>query len=759
MQPAYTCIRNITIDKIIIIQINEVLSRGMILLLIYAFIMFEMILILLLLYKIIWPVLNNETVQRKIALFKISHIVDTRENKESKYDLDIIKDLETAASIKIKENDRFVHILVNGSSGTGKTSSVFQPSILCDMKVKVRNAELRQEAYHQMVESGQVCYYGQGQEFDENMIQVNPDNKSDLNDIKKKIDDIKCIYPDCGMTIIAPNASLIEDIIKLSAAHGLCVNVIDPVNRYDMYNNNHMVGMNPFYVSFDLPEEERVIQISNAANVFADVLIATNQMGGESDVYFTDIALSVSMNIATAIMLAKNIRREQADILDVQECINNFNKLNEYVSEIELHYNIKVDTPPPMTKAKLVQQITADSLNAREYGKEDGLIRNRTRQNPYYQQLLFIKQELLGPGAEKMYDQARGLRNLINKLLLDPRIKNLLAAKDGARLNFDYILSHNRITVVNTAIELGAAISTAFGLFFILTHKVSVLRRKKDTRTPHFLWIDEASQYMHPCYEDMIALYRQYRVAVVLAVQSSTQTEKNKATAYLKNVIMGAGTHIVFGRLSPDEMDLYSKMAGINRQDVAQKSVTETSLLSSNPSYSTQERYTPTLVNNLEGSDIRLLDFQEISIFTIDNGRVLPGRLGKVFFLKEDAFKPVKMNKINWESISIETPEDRREKTSDRQETEEYKCNNLDGWDHAVIQELMTEKIEGEGTETTEADIHESLGGMFTQMMLGVSKDSKCAEVNVSDYESDPEEEELIAMLNQLNDTGGSDYE
>ena len=761
MQPVYTSIRNLTIEKIITIKINPVLSRGMVLLLIYTLIMTVVSLIFVLLYIIIWPTLNNEVVQRKIALFKISHIVDTRVNKESKYDLDIIKDLETAVNIRIKENDRFVHILVNGSSGTGKTSSVFQPSILCDMKIKIRNAESRQEAYHQMVKSGQACYYGQGNEFDENMIkEINSENGP--NKIKRKIVDIKNMYPDCGMTIIAPNASLIEDIIKMSAAHGLCVNVIDPINRYDIYNNSLMVGMNPFFVSFDLPEEERVIQISNAANVFADVLIATNQMGGESDVYFTDIALSVSMNIATAIMLAKNIRREQADILDVQECINNFSKLNEYVSEIEMHYNIKVDTPPPMTKAKLVQQITAESLNTREFGKEEGLIRNRTRHNPYYQQILFIKQELLGPGAEKMYDQARGLRNLINKLLLDPRIKSLLATKDEARLNFDKILSHNKITVVNTAIELGAAISTAFGLFFILTHKVSVLRRKKETRTPHFLWIDEASQYMHPCYEDMIALYRQYRVAVVLAVQSSTQTEKNKATAYLKNVIMGAGTHIVFGRLSPDEMELYSKMAGINRQDVAQKSVTETSLLSSNPSYSTQERYTPTLVNNLEGSDIRLLDFQEISLFTIDNGRVLAGRLGKVFFLKDDAFSPVPIKKFNWESIAKKVNEEDHENTAAKEEKEEkYICNNLDGWDHAVFQELMNEKIVKERAEAKEDDYQESLGDMFTQMMFGTKKKIKIAEDKVSDIDIDlkREEEYLLAMLSQLNQIGESNDE
>jgi len=201
-------------------------------------------------------------------------------------------------------------------------------------------------------------------------------------------------------------------------------------------------------------------------------------------------------------------------------------------------------------------------------------------------------------------------------------------------------------------------------------------------------------------------------------------------------------------------MELYSKMAGINRQDVAQKSVTETSLLSSNPSYSTQERYTPTLVNNLEGSDIRLLDFQEISLFTIDNGRVLPGRLGKVFFLKDDAFSPVPIKRFDWESIAIKVPEEDQKKTSSKEEKEDgEKYNNLNGWDHAEIQELMNEKIVKEETETTIDDCHESLGDMFVQMMFGERKELKLAEDKVKNIDSDlkKEEEDLLAILSQLN--------
>ena len=74
------------------------------------------------------------------------------------------------------------------------------------------------------------------------------------------------------MTIIAPNASLVIEIIKIMRARGFRVNVLDPVGDYSMYDNASMVGINPFYVPLGLSEEERVIYISQAASVFAEVL-------------------------------------------------------------------------------------------------------------------------------------------------------------------------------------------------------------------------------------------------------------------------------------------------------------------------------------------------------------------------------------------------------------------------------------------------------------------------------------------------------
>lgn len=625
LQPVYSVVRGVILAGIPLIEPDELLTVKMLMLLGYAGILIVMGLICVVLYSQLEILLMSKTLKRQIELFKLSHVLDERKDREYKYDINTIKNLETGLPITVKERDRMNQMEINGASGTGKTTSIFFPVIEKDADQKVKNREKRQEELLKLIQSGRATIQGPLKEFKESAIIPKGKTKAELERNKKAIAKVRKKYADCGMTIIAPNASLVIEIIKIMRARGFLVNVLDPVGDYSMYDNASMVGINPFYVPIGLSEEERVNYISKAASVFAEVLIATNQMNGAaSDVYFTDISLSVSSNIATVVMLARNIEGKQAYIDDIQNCISNFENIRAYLQIIQKHYG---------------KNVTQSFVN------ED------TKKNPYYQQLLFVSQELLGAGSKEMFSQARGLRNLINKVLQDTRIKTKLSEKDEGRIDFDAMLSDNEITVVNTAIELGKSASTAFGLFFILLHKVSVLRRPLETRTPHFLWIDEASQYMHPCYEDMISLYRQYGVAVAITLQSLTQTEKSSATAYLKNVFLGAGTHIVFGRLSAEEMKLYSEMGGIIRENVEQRSYSTNSILTKEPGYTESVRNTPTITNVLEGSDLRLLDFQELTIFTINNGRVLPGQLARVFFIKEEAYDMRNYRTILWEKV------------------------------------------------------------------------------------------------------------
>lgn len=645
-QPVYSLIWSATVLFIIgKVTITAAMTRKATVLLVYVCEGIVLSVAMLLFYRIIEPLIQSESTWRAVELFKLQHFRDSRKCAENRYDITAITNLEDGKPIRIKENDRYVQMEINGASGTGKTSSIFLNVIRDDLDVKFKNRELRQERLLKMITEGRATICGPLAEFDESAVIATGKNKTELKKNERELAKIREEFPDCGITVIAPNPDLNENIIRMCAARHFPVNVLDPVTQYSTWKNVREMAINPFYIPLGLDEGERVIRISQAASAFADVLIATNQMGGSSDVYFTDISLSVSSNIAAVVMLAKNIVGEQAYIDDVHECISNFDNLEGYVSDIETFYKIKIEVKDPkLNGIRDYSQLDVGGPATKSKVSE-------ARKNPYYQQLLFVRQELLGPGREAMFSQARGLRNLLTKILQDPRIKRKLSAEDDTRLDFDGILAKNEITLVSTAVELGQSISTSFGIFFLLLHRTSVLRRPKTTRTPHFLWVDECAQYVHPLFDDIMALYRQYRVAAILALQTLTQLEKHRETAYLKNVFLGAGTHIVFGRLAVEEMELYSKLAGVTREKQSQKTEMSNSVLTSNPTFTESTRWMPTMTNIMEGSDMRLLDFQELTIFTIDSGRVLPGQHARVFFLSRDAYDEKDYRRIDWKKV------------------------------------------------------------------------------------------------------------
>lgn len=655
LQPVYTLCRNIAVALAGKLKPSAILSPATIVLCAQILTMLFFAAILVVAYSQLEPLFTSQGLKRQIKIFKLKHHVDTRRDKEYLYDLHIVKDLESGANIAIKEIDRFVQMLIIGASGTGKTSSTILPAIVEDLDQILRNMEKRMEEYLKLIRDGRLslkkgCLRGKDVPEDDDFIPIG--TQREIKATEEKLKEIRRRFTGAGITVVAPNASLNEEIIKLCQARGINVNVLDPVNDYSdktKYPNVKEVSMNPFYVPLDLKNErERVIYIANASTMFAEVLIATNQADGKGDPYFTDLSLTICSNISTIIMLAKNIKGEQASLDDIQECINDFSLINPYVKEVEEYFDIYVQekvSTKGQTKGEDIKN-NAPKVSNRQ--------KRNTKKNPYYMVILFIKQELIGPGAEDLFPQARGLRNLINKIVVDPRVKEKLTVEEGEMLNFDKILSNNEITIVNTAIELGAATSTAFGLFFILLHKISVLRRPKGFRSPHFLWIDEATQYMHPCYEDMIALYRQFRCAVSLALQSLDQVEKNASTRYLKDVFLSAGTHIAFGRLSPEEMKILMEMGGTKEIMEEQYTVTGQSVFSTDPTASHSVRSALSRVNNIEGSDMRIRDFQEITIMTLDNGRVLPSRHAKVFFVSPDAFLTKISKKVKWEKAAPE---------------------------------------------------------------------------------------------------------
>lgn len=633
VQPVVYFANQYLIKQIMQIKIGENMTKGMVVMLGRIAVLFSLAIAILLIAVPVGNFLVSTQIKEKINVFRITHHIDERKNKEYRYDLKIIKDLETGKVRSINENDRFVHMLVNGASGTGKTSSTFIPAICNDLNQKLRNRTIRERMLFKMLQEGKCIVVAPVKDVSEYYVRPRKKYEKEYKEIYEN-------YPDCGMTIMAPNNSLNNDIVALCEARKIPVNIIDPAKRYsEKYARRK--GINPLLVDLDTDDTQRNIDITQVATAFAEVLQTTNEQNGSGDQYFRDINTSVTTNIAITIMLANCINRKYTKITEIQRCINCFGDLEPYLATIEDYYGINVQIP---LAANTKKDVTADILNRNRAVSDRG----SGRDNPYYETIHFVKKELLGAGREKMEDQARGLRNLINRILLDPRFKELLSADPSYTIDFSQALRLNQVTVINTGLEFGQEKSTSFGLFNMLTYDIAVKKRKKEERSDHFLWIDEASQYMHKMYDDMVTLYRQYRVAVVLAMQSLSQMEKVSTTAYLKEVIMGVGTHIVFGRVSANEMKIYSELGGLQDVDIVQKSATHSSLLEESASQNYGERVQADKRNILEGANIRIRDFQEITVFTAKEGRVLNGFVGKLRFINKKEFEPVKAYRINW---------------------------------------------------------------------------------------------------------------
>ena len=632
------------------------------------------------LYKIYEKYAYSEDGMEIIETFKLKHILDMRKNKENLYDLTILRDLETGKAIIIKEIDQFVHIFILGNSGTGKTSSTITPAVVCHFNTKTKNKSKRAREIRAMLDNGRAEVMPKigSKEITEYDVVAVGDNDSELSKNERELENIRKKYADCGITIMAPNNSLNKDIVKLAKARNIKVNSIDPAWNYDEENVKN-AGINPFYVELGLDPEIRQIQIGDKAQTFAEVLQAVNEIQAPTDQYFRDISTSVTSNIATVCMLEANLNGKQTNIVEIQRCINDFKKLRKKVDDIEslLHFKIIIEEPENKKDKNNNTVERKDAVKQKKFNpadvNEDGIIYTevtekdipekyrkenmslekyteilRTEAENYYETLYFVKTELIGEGYEKMYDQARGLRNLINKLLFDRRIKRILSANEENFIDWDKALENNEITVINTALEFGAQGSTALGLFLMLSFKISVLRRPQDLRSNHFLFIDEAAQYMHPMYEDMFQLFRQYRVSATIAMQSIAQMRKNKTTAYLEDVIMGAGTHILFGRLSADEMDYYEKLSGIKRKESKQTTVSGNSEYDLNYNITHSERTTVEESKTVTADQMRHRDFQEVTVNMIDEGRVKDSFLAKVFFPKKSEYKDKYVSEIKW---------------------------------------------------------------------------------------------------------------
>ena len=708
-QSIYSVLWKLIIPVILKLKPNQVLTESMITWMCRMGVFLPLALLDGFILYTIFHMMNTEEGKEKLYRFKLNSIIDTRKNKGYLYDLShVVRDIHTGDNVVLQEEDLKTGILLNGVSGTGKTSSAITPMIRDVMDQKVKNKIARHKAIAGMLkkEKAYIPYYFPNfneralseEGFLEKTVVPTEDGTEEFRDILLK-------YKNAGITVMAPNNGYIRDVLKLAKARKIRVNVLDPSHDWSKDFPETVVNkkLNPFYIPENLSEKDRNILINNRARVFSEVIVSINEQSKEGDVYFRDINLAMTTNIATVVMAAKYMMGQQTELLEIQACIDNPELLRPYIATIEeKRGKVKASAITGRANASSNAANNFDHANtkreientARALAEDDSSIRpvaegeshfgddekkapskaelaayqdvnevvERNREDSLLRSIQFIKDEVLSEkGKEKMFDQSRGLRNLLSiNLVSDARITEILSAHNKEELlNFDKILSDGEITVVNTAVEFSSGLSTAFGLFFQLNFRTAVYRRNSNDKTkpnpPHYLIIDEVSQYVNDFYNDVVSFYRQYNIISCLSIQSLTQLASKAKTKHLETLFQGIGTHILYGRLSQKEMDIYQNLCGEKFKEMVQYSTVQNSLLSNNPNISRSERITPTREAAISGTSMRYRNFQEVTLLTTKNGDVLLPIEGKVSFVPKSAFNDVKYPIIHWEKFVPES--------------------------------------------------------------------------------------------------------
>ena len=552
---------------------------------------------------------GNRITRQALIDFKIKKILSQHKAKDPyAYDMAIVKNLETGRVHAIREKDRFVHAVGNGVTGTGKTSSTFIPAIESDLEQIVHNRNCQRKKCLEMLRKGKVRlrHPMTDSEFDiENFEGTSEKYEKELERLKMKI-------KVAGLTAVAPDASFADEVYQMAHVKGLKVNRIDPVLSDRKHLKPGFVGFNPLYISPGLNQIEFVIEAARKAIMWADVTQAVYDSEGMSDVYFASLNKQINSTVAMLLIFTfPAVEDRQPNPTDIQLLLSDFTRARAY-------------------RDKLIELYSSKD----EYGRMEVKNGRPKMTLPIFQTILdVVDNELLGPGAEKMNDQCRGLRNIINSFLADLNVQNVFCHKES--VDIEKAFERGEITVLNFALELGTS-GRALGLFYLLSMIQAAFRRKgtEDTRIPNFCYIDEFPQLLHPSAEQCFVLFRKYRIAMFVAIQSSSQMDKNRSTAFMKPVILGnCAHHFVFGRTAMEEMQYYEALAGVCERQSQIESVNETSLISDNPSISYQHRTQTQMENKLEGGRIRERDFQEVTVVTVDESNPVGVFFGKLSFM------------------------------------------------------------------------------------------------------------------------------
>lgn len=438
-------------------------------------------------------------------------------------------DNETAKKIVIPETSRYQSLFVCGGSGSGKTSLVYEPLMAKDIERKSFFKEISKELAYTALKT-RIAVLNKpydndylNKNFNLNMISPSEGKETLLKTYLNKMilgnSNEGFIYRNLGLTLMSPDYEVISHMTDLCKNFNVDYDIIDP-------NSNTSIGLNPFVYD----ESSKIaITISSALKA---MYISSNTDVEEA--YREDLSIQAIENVA--ILLKEMYPRMNDGALpnmeDLLKMLTNF-ELIEKMCEIMAHDND--------LKEKYSIQLT--------YFKKN-----------------FYKNSSGKANMEKyIYPTVSQLDNLLRL----PGVKSILCNRRN-NVDFDKILSDGKILFICTRRgNLGAAGHKAFGLFFLISIQNAVLRRpgNENNRIPHFLYIDEFADFVCKATEPMFTMFRKYKVATTISVQSLSQLDiSGQKDTYRSLILSNCVNKIFTGNADYNEISWWSNEFGTKRE-------------------------------------------------------------------------------------------------------------------------------------------------------------------------------------------------
>lgn len=182
-------------------------------------------------------------------------------------------------------------------------------------------------------------------------------------------------------------------------------------------------------------------------------------------------------------------------------------------------------------------------------------------------------------GAPDTYKNASGVRGILNNLLDNSRLRNVLnpPVGIGTSIDFDKILRTGDKVAISTATGVSDELGKMLGSFLILQLQAAIFRRpgSESTRTPVILYIDEFQDYATSSFEDVLTKGRSYVVSATMATQTLGIVENKAGKGLVDNLQSNARNVIIYPGASVQDAKYFVSLFGTIRNKEVKRSVSQ----------------------------------------------------------------------------------------------------------------------------------------------------------------------------------------